>query len=175
MVNNPDNIYFEETQQFRQLWIWFLVIPICSFGIALFIYTMYMQLVQGNPVGSKPIPNNMLIWFGPLMLIILISIPVLLYYSKLTVQVNSKAIYIYFTPFLKREILLDDIASCHARNYKPILEYGGWGIHWGPSGKAYNVSGSWGVQLKLNSGKRLLIGSQRAQEFEAAVNNASHN
>ena len=108
------------------------------------------------------------------MLIILISIPVLLYYSKLTVQVNSRVIHVHFTPFLKRDILLSDIASCQARNYKPLLEYGGWGVRWGPSGKAYNVSGSWGVQLKFTNGKKLLIGSQKAQEFEAAVNSAKN-
>ena len=32
-------------------------------------------------------------------------------------------------------------------------------------GKAYNVSGNRGLQLELSSGKKILIGSQRADEL----------
>jgi hypothetical protein len=34
---------------------------------------------------------------------------------------------------------------------------------------AYNVSGNRGVQLELVSGKRILIGSQQAEELAAAI------
>ncbi|NLK25486.1 MAG: hypothetical protein GX307_02790 [Euryarchaeota archaeon] len=36
-------------------------------------------------------------------------------------------------------------------------------------GKAYNVSGNRGVLLKLKDGNSLLIGSQRAEELDAAI------
>ncbi len=50
--------------------------------------------------------------------------------------------------------------------YSPITEYGGWGIRWSPHrGWAYNVGGSKGVQLGRANGKRILIGSQRADEL----------
>lgn len=163
------NIYFEETQKFRQPWLWFIVLPISVFGVSVFIYIMYLQLVLGKPVGDRPMPDSMLMWFGPLMIIIIAAIPILLYLSKLVVKLDAQAIHVHFTPFLKKDILLNEIAAWQARNYKPILEYGGWGIRWGPSGKAYNISGSWGVQLQFSNGKRLLIGSQRAQDFAHAI------
>jgi hypothetical protein len=168
------NLYFEEIQQFRQSWIWFLIMPISLFGIIVFIYIMFMQFILGKPVGTNPMPNSMLIWFGPLMLVIMISIPILMYIMKLEVRIDSEAIHIRYFPFLKRNISLDEIVTCKVRKYKPLLEYGGWGIRWGPGGKAYNVSGSWGVQLKFTNGKKLLIGSQKANEFEAAVNSAKN-
>jgi hypothetical protein len=173
-MNDQTTVYFKEIQQFRQPWIWFLVIPITIFGIAVFIYIMYMQLILGKPVGSNPMPDDMLIWFGPLMLIIILCIPVLMYILKLEVRIDSQAIHIRFFPFLKRTILFHEIATCQARQYKPLLEFGGWGIRWGPGGKAYNVSGSRGVQLIFTNGKKLLIGSQRAEEFESAVNSAKN-
>ena len=69
----------------------------------------------------------------------------------------------------RRRFAFDDIASCEARTYRPLLEYGGWGIRWGPSGRAYNVKGNRGVQLVLSSGKRLLVGSQKAEELATAI------
>ena len=60
-----------------------------------------------------------------------------------------------------------------ARTYRPILEYGGWGIRYTMGrGWAYNVSGNQGVQLELASGKRILIGSQRAEELARAIGEA---
>ena len=64
----------------------------------------------------------------------------------------------------------DDLSEYYARTYRPIWEYGGWGIRCSfGKGKAYNVSGNKGVQLVFKSGKRLLIGSQRADELEEAL------
>jgi hypothetical protein len=61
-----------------------------------------------------------------------------------------------------------------ARTYRPILEYGGWGIRYSPFGQgcAYNVSGNRGVQLELADGQRILIGSQRAEELARAIGEA---
>ena len=64
----------------------------------------------------------------------------------------------------------EDLSGCYAREYKPIREYGGWGIRCSlKKGRAYNVSGNKGVQLVLKNGKQLLIGSQRADELEEAI------
>ncbi len=35
----------------------------------------------------------------------------------------------------------------YARKYRPIREYGGWGIRYGWNGRAYSTSGNEGVQL----------------------------
>lgn len=166
------NIYFEEVQKFRQPWIWIIVLPITIVGVVVFAYLMYMQLVLGKPVGDKPMSDETLVWLGPLMLIIIVGIPILLYVSKLVVQIDAEAIRVHFTPFLRKDILLNDVVTWQARKYKPLLEYGGWGVRWGPSGKAYNVSGTWGVQLQFSNGKRLLIGSQKSQDFARAIEQA---
>jgi hypothetical protein len=50
-----------------------------------------------------------------------------------------------------------------------MREYGGWGVKYGWAGKAYNISGNRGVQLKLSNGKGLLIGSQRPEELAQAI------
>ena len=42
-----------------------------------------------------------------------------------------------------------DIEKYYARTYRPIMEYGGWGIRYGVKGMAYNISGNRGLQLEL--------------------------
>ena len=68
-----------------------------------------------------------------------------------------------------RKIAFKELKGYKVRAYRPILEYGGWGIRFGLKGKAYNVSGNRGVQLELTNGKRLLIGSQRPEELWQAI------
>jgi hypothetical protein len=88
---------------------------------------------------------------------------------ELEVRVEPDALYVRFPPFVRRKIPYADIRSAEARQYSPLGEYGGWGIRYGRSGKAYNVSGNEGVQLELASGERLLIGSRRAAELADAI------
>jgi hypothetical protein len=93
--------------------------------------------------------------------------------AELRVEVRPDALHVRFFP-LTREHRFDwtQIASAEARSYRPIREYGGWGVRFGRHGKAYNVYGDRGVQLAFHDGRRLLIGSQRADELAAAIASA---
>jgi hypothetical protein len=55
------------------------------------------------------------------------------------------------------------------RTYRPIRDYGGWGIRYGRNGKAYNVSGNRGVMLEFSHGQKLLIGSQKPGDLANAI------
>ncbi len=85
-------------------------------------------------------------------------------------QMTSEGLQVRLWPFPFRTYAWSDIAKVEVRTYRPILEFGGWGLRWGPSGKAYSAFGTEGVQLVLTNGKRVLIGSQRASELAAAMN-----
>lgn len=101
----------------------------------------------------------------------LLAVAVLLWTFRLETVVRRAGLYIRCTPFHRRwrQFAAQELSECYARTYRPILEYGGWGIRWGWKGRAYNVSGHEGVQLVLKNGKRLLVGSQRSHELETAV------
>jgi hypothetical protein len=60
--------------------------------------------------------------------------------------------------------------KCYVRKYKPLAEFGGWGLRFGVSGKAYNISGNKGLQLELTNNKKLLIGTQKPEELSEALN-----
>ena len=101
-----------------------------------------------------------------------LTIAALFLLLMLETEIRPDGIYVRYFPFhihFKR-FAPEDLSEYYARRYKPILEYGGWGIRYSlRNGKAYNVSGNQGVQLVFKNGKKLLIGSQKANELEIAI------
>jgi len=57
------------------------------------------------------------------------------------------------------------VEAAEVRKYKPISEYGGWGLRYGFKGKAYTVSGKTGLQLYMRAGKNILFGTSRPEEL----------
>jgi len=103
-----------------------------------------------------------------------VLVTIILIFAKLQTRLSESALYMRFFPFhfSYRKIDFDTIATVYARSYQPLGEFGGWGIRWTPCGRAYNVSGNQGVQLELKNGKRILIGSQRAEELASLLQEA---
>ncbi len=158
------NILYREVQHFRTLWLWLIILPISFVAI----WGMIQQLIMGEPFGTNPAPDIALI---VIVILIGLGLPYALYKINLKTEVRSDGIYYRFFPFHLsfRRIGLEDIARYEAVTYSPLKEYGGWGIRYGRNGKAYNVSGNRGVQLELSDGQRLLLGSQRPEEFAIAI------
>ena len=71
--------------------------------------------------------------------------------------------------FKSHTINIDEIERIEALKYKPLVDYGGWGIRYGFKGKAYNVSGNLGVKVYLTNGRNILFGSQKHKELEKAL------
>jgi len=102
----------------------------------------------------------------------------LIWVNRLETEVRTDGLYVRYFPFHRRfkKFGAEDLSECFARKYRPILEYGGWGIRCGwKGGRAYNVSGNEGAQLVFKNGKRLLIGSKEANELEAAIRSVMKN
>ena len=164
MDHHEKKLLFQEVQTFRNLWIILLV------GVLTLTawYAFIQQHLLGKSFGSNPAPDWLLLIIFILFGIIL---PVLLISAKLRTEVREDGLYVQFFPFHLRfhKIILDQVKSAETRVYKPIREYGGWGIRYGKRGKAYNVSGNVGLQLEFNNSIGLLIGSQRADELLEAL------
>lgn len=133
---------------------------------------MIEQVLFGQNFGNKPAPNWMIItiWlaFG-------IGLPVFFFSIKLISEVRNDGIYLRFFPLHQKFKVYpyDEIEKYEVRTYRPIYEYGGWGIRYGLKGKAYNVYGNKGIQLVFKNKKKLLIGSQKPEEFYNAIEKAS--
>ena len=146
---------------------WIMGIGLTGLGWWAFI----VQIVMGEPWGTKPAPD-WVVWL--IFFLMGIGLPAFLLLAKLVVTVDEEVIRIRWIPFAWRTVRLADVESATARTYRPLREYGGWGVRWAPGrGMAWNASGNRGVQLELASGKQLLIGSRRAEELERAIRTAA--
>jgi hypothetical protein len=164
MTQQEGMTVYREVQQFRQGWIWAVVIAIAG----LIWVAGVKQLILDRPFGGQPMPDVLLVIFW---LIFGIGLPALFLFCRLVIEVRDDGIYIRFSPFHLsfRRIGFEELKEYEVRTYRPIREYGGWGIRSGSNGMAYNVSGNRGVQLVLTNGRRLLLGSQRPEELWQAI------
>ena len=159
-----DNL-FSERQHFRQVWLWVLMIILNG----IFIYGFISQLFFGHIFGLKPMSNGQ-----PAFATIAVVLLTLLFaFMRLETLIKQDGIYYRFFPFqiTMKKISWDRISKAYVRQYRPLWEYGGWGIRAGlfGSGWAFNVSGNKGLQLVYDSGKKFLLGTQRPQVIERVL------
>ncbi len=149
---------FTETQKFRQWWIWVIMIATLCFP-AIAIYKEYKSF------------DFMVYLIGigvPLLIFIL-----MMFVLRLETSVDERGVHYRFFPFhiTTRLKTWDEIDKAYVRVYKPIVEYGGWGIRFGfGNGMALNVSGNVGLQIEYKTGKKLLLGTNKREELEVFMN-----
>lgn len=149
-----EHFLFEEKQRFTQWWLWLILVPI----ILLSVFWDYETTFKD--------PVSILIAFIPLILLV-----GLLLLFRLKTKITETGINLSFIPFIiNKWILWEDITAAYVRVYKPIREYGGWGLRFGLKGTAYNVKGNNGLQLILKNGKKILIGTQKPNDIQRVLN-----
>ena len=171
MSVRPEILFHEEQRFSRPLALLLLPVLLLPFGVV--AWGAWRQLVKGLPFGNNPAPDGVLLAVLMVHLLITVGLIWLFLTVRLTTEVRQDGLHIRFRPFHGRERRIDGIRSWKARDYQPIGEFGGWGIRRNGRGDgAYNVRGSRGVDLELEGGKRLLIGSQEADRLAEALDRA---
>lgn len=145
------NIVFSEDQKFDNKWLWIAI------GVVMIIPVILALLVKKG-----------------IMISVLIAIPVLilLLLMRLKTEIGEEGIIVKFFPviILNKLIKWEDIEQIYIRKYKPIAEYGGWGLRISyKHGLAYNVKGNKGIQIIFKDGKQLLIGTQKPEAAAVAI------
>ena len=166
-MSEEKDLIFREVQAFGS-WLRSLLVVLMAVSVAIFSIALWETITN---------PETPDILVPVLLSIVAMAIPIavtiLFFILKLETEVRTDALYVRFYPMHIRykKFTTDNLQQHYARRYRPILEYGGWGIRcsFTGKGKAYNVSGNKGVQLVLTNGKKLLIGSQKPDDLAAAI------
>lgn len=137
-------VLFREVQRFRQWPLWILL------GVVSLVSVVGM---------------------GPLGVVVAGVVCGFMWSLRLVTEVRDDGLYIRFAPLHRsfRRVPWSAIDSVEATRYRPLREYGGWGIRWRPGAIAYNVSGSRGVFLTRLDERDLLIGSQQPDELASVI------
>jgi Family of unknown function (DUF6141) len=164
--DQKQGIIFREVQYFRQWWVWLLVIAV----VALAWWAFIVQIIKGVPFGDRPAPDAV-VWI--IAILIGMALPLLFLTIRMITEVRKDRIRIRYIPLYTRIVKPGEIKTFEACRFRPIRDYGGWGIRWaGSRGMAYIISGNEGVRLELTDGKKLMIGSQKAEELASAIRKA---
>lgn len=155
-MNKP---LFQETQRFTQWWLWLLL-----FFVSISIFRPISEAITND----YPLDAGQ--WVGVIILAVVI---LFMFINRLETRIDEKGIYVKFFPVIPKFKFYpwDEISTAVVRKYSPLMEYGGWGIRFGRNGKAYNIKGNKGLQLKFKNGSALLIGTQKADELEKVLKN----
>lgn len=152
-----NNIYFHEVQRFNQWWFWLIWILVFAIMISAIIFSS---------------DNEKTSYVG---IILVLIIALAMFTVRLKTIINEDGVYIRYFPFhLKyKRFLWDEIEEVYIRKYRPMLEFGGWGLRLGigrlgigRKNIAYNVRGNIGLQLVLKNGKKVLIGTMQADAMQ---------
>lgn len=161
-MDSEAQVFFKECQKFSR-WV---MLPILL--IPAIVATILISKIREDGFGGD------IIGVLTAAMAVTSAVAVLFMFLKLVTEVRSDGVYIRFYPIHLRfkRFAFDEIRVYYARRCKPLLEYGGWGIRSGKSGRAYNVRGDMGLQLEMTDNKKILIGSQKAEQLAAAISKA---
>jgi hypothetical protein len=90
---------------------------------------------------------------------------------KMVTQIRKDAIYVRFPPFQPSFICypLSTVSRLQVRKYDAVLEYGGWGVKYRPSGRAFLVPGEMAIEMEFMDNTRVLISTQKPEEVSTIL------
>jgi hypothetical protein len=152
-----DDILFYESQPGWRNWILVAVTIFASFHVGGVLF-----------LASKNIDENNF-WIALIISLLALGLMTCLLFVKLRTFVTEEGIYVKYFPFLFKTKFFswNNIQNAYIRKYGSLKEYGGWGVRSSfGNGNAYNVYGNIGLQIVFQDEKRLLIGTNQAEELE---------
>ncbi|MCE2777433.1 MAG: hypothetical protein LW824_07355 [Algoriphagus sp.] len=148
-------VLFQETQRFRQIWIWALILGISGVSLSSLFF-----------LEDKPPLNFGDIAF-PIGMILLLNILFLSF--TLTTRIEGDSLSYRFFPFTRwRTFRFEEIETLDLVEYNGLWEYGGWGIKWNGDSWSYTTGGKWGILVKTTN-KKFLLGTQKPEQVRQVI------
>lgn len=163
---HPPAVVYREEQNFAW-WIYAILIVLAALAVL-------------SPALLHPQPPMVLGRWGleiPVVLLVGLSVPSVLLVGvlRMTTEVTPTDVRVWFgwVPTYRRYVPLTSIERIEVVVYRPIADYGFWGVRFSRDGEqVLSARGNRGVRLFLHDGTRVLIGSQRPEALAIAVEKA---
>lgn len=150
-----------------------VVLPITVLASSLFAGYLFIRLnYTGNPLEIETFSK----WNFVVMGIILSTIVLIVTISKsiriLKTKIYQNKIIISYSSINMKQLIVDrhEIHSYQIETYRAYRNYFGYGKkNNSAQGKAFTVSGKYGLKLYLKDGEKILIGTQKKQAIKYAM------
>lgn len=155
------NMIFKEVQSYRGTWLMYLIL----------IIELPMLILVGTVIWTSKPDSQEAIWLIPMIFLIMGSVFMFLMWIKLETRIDSYSIKYRYVPFFFKwkSIPKEAVKSIEVITYSPISDYGGWGLKGNSTTKAYSVLGDQGLLIDIGQKKRIMIGTQKAQELKPFI------
>jgi hypothetical protein len=165
----PAAVVYREEQNFAW-WVYVIVGLVEALGwMTLFLL---LQNVR-NLTSPESIPALAAMLFTGVVLVVPLFLLVGLLRMTTEVRLGDLLVWFGWLPIYRRVVSIVDIQRVEVVNYRPLADFGGWGIRRGRDGiRLLSARGTRGVRLDLTDGSRMIIGSQRPEELAVAIEQA---
>lgn len=167
---HDSELVYAEVQRFNQWWIYALLAIVVIIEIVAMGNALVQQLVYDKPWGTKPMSDAELIISAIFALIALSFAIGLILACHLDLRIYIDGIYFRYFPFhwAYRKVIWNELDSIICKTYKPLIEYGGWGIRWNFKSWAYTVRGNECIELRQGSAK-VILGTCQLHNVRSAL------
>ena len=171
-------LIYREEQSFRQSFIPWIILVVLLIVFVSISMGLYQQLYLRKPYGDEPMSNNGLIWSSIISFFVACAVFILILNIRMVTEIWTDGIRFNFSPLIRkmRYIPLADITSVEVAKYRPIAEFGGWGIRKRLISRktAYNIRGRIGSRVTKKDGSQVMFGTQKQVEMKRAVEKMMH-
>ena len=89
----------------------------------------------------------------------------------LTVAVQETRVFVHLgrVPLIRTAVPFAQIVDCAAVEYRPIAEFGGWGLRGTKQRRMWSARGNRAVRLDLADGRVVFLGSDHPQRLEERI------
>ncbi|HJN18924.1 MAG TPA: hypothetical protein QGH10_25720 [Armatimonadota bacterium] len=153
-----------EERQPSPWWVW-LIVAVVWLSVVGTAWGIWQEWSK-TPAAER----SAMLWIGPCIgLAVLALIHVVLGGSRVAVTDVEVQFYLGRWPRPVR-IAISEIRACRPVTYRPIAEFGGWGIRRGRNKTwAYTSSGNRGLLLYLQGERRALLGSDNPETLASIL------
>ncbi|MCK5856963.1 MAG: hypothetical protein KAG64_05705 [Bacteroidales bacterium] len=162
------HFFFEEQKQVgAPVWIILASIAAVSFSL------MYINYDAWNI--HEKFSQKELLLLASIVVSMFVGLFFLFLNIKMQTKIDKHGISFRYPPFISKfkKIAFSEMRSFEVIEYQPLKEYGGWGYKkpGKPHNKntAYSIKGKTGLKMKLISGKTILLGTQRKDALNYAL------
>ncbi|MYI06381.1 MAG: hypothetical protein F4059_03410 [Gemmatimonadetes bacterium] len=164
-----NRVHYRE-QTWAPLWVIALIWGACLAGV-IGTVTSLMEAVEIAGRYGDGLSGSMVLTLAGIGVVVLLVGSATAMFIRLDVEVRADHIFIAFGPvnLVRKRIRFSDIESVRALTYRPLLEFGGWGIRWRPGRTAWSIRGNQAAAVTLSSSKQIYVGSQHPQRLAGAI------
>lgn len=164
-IDSTQRLLYKEEQFFRERWLLLLMLA----ASAVIWYAFIQQIIFDQPVGNNTASDST-IWI--IWIFVGIGFPLIIYSSKLLVEVFVDRILINYFPFLNLKIYFEQIDKIEVVTYNFIKECWAWITRRHYKGRrAYTIGGNIGLEISLTNGKTILLGSENPEILYRIISN----